>query len=377
MLNGHGGNIVQMAQQLNCAADEINDMSSNVNPLGPPPGLMGFLKKNIGTITTFPEVDGKGIVKQFADQYNIDPRRVLAGNGTTQFIYAMPQALEVKRALILGPTYSDYADACHLNNVRTTFAIAPETQNFYPDLDRIETYLPDADSVYICNPNNPTGAMIPMEELHQLCNAYPKVYFIVDESYLPFTGDDYRRSICHQNLHNVIGLSSISKIFAIPGLRIGFVISSADIIQRFRRFLQPWSVNSLAQLAVDYLMNHKDEVDTFIEKTKRFVEIEKNKFYFMLNKIANINLFPSTTNFILARLRDNFYADEVRNTLAQNKILVRNCQNFHGLSNRFIRISMKTEEVNQMLTKKLADLLQDGKHIYQNVNPNSRKRITG
>ena len=93
MLHGHGGNRIELARRLGCSPGEIIDMSSNINPLGPPPGLIKYLKDNIDGIGKFPEVDSREITVQFADQCRIDPDRVLAGNGTTQFIYALPQAL--------------------------------------------------------------------------------------------------------------------------------------------------------------------------------------------------------------------------------------------------------------------------------------------
>jgi threonine-phosphate decarboxylase len=112
MLNGHGGNIYDIAQRLGCASSEIVDMSSNVNPLGPPPGLVDFLKANLNVITALPEVDSSLLVRSFADRYGVDPATVLAGNGSTQFIYSIPPALGIKKALIIGPTYADYALLC-------------------------------------------------------------------------------------------------------------------------------------------------------------------------------------------------------------------------------------------------------------------------
>ena len=117
MLIGHGGNIYDLARRLGCAPAEIVDMSSNVNPLGPPPGLQAYLRDNLHVITALPEVDSNSLVRSFAERYDIDSKLVLAGNGSTQFIYSIPQALESKRALILGPTYADYADACRMHHI--------------------------------------------------------------------------------------------------------------------------------------------------------------------------------------------------------------------------------------------------------------------
>jgi len=123
MITGHGGNIYDVARRLGCKPFEIIDMSSNVNPIGPPPGLKEHLKEKLDLITALPEVDAKEISTTFANRYGLDPECVLAGNGTTQFIYTIPQVLGTRKALIIGPTYSDYADACTMHKVEFDYAI--------------------------------------------------------------------------------------------------------------------------------------------------------------------------------------------------------------------------------------------------------------
>jgi threonine-phosphate decarboxylase len=355
MLRGHGGNSIDLARQLGCAPEEIIDMSSNINPLD----LISYLKDHIEAVGSFPEVDGREISERFADSCRIDPKRVLAGNGTTQIIYALPQALGIQKALIAGPTYSDYADACHLHNVKTAFAFAEASKDFQTDINQIKTRLDKVDAVFICNPNNPTGSLIPPDALESLCRSYPETVFIIDESYLPFVPGGEALSLRRLEYGNLIVLSSISKIFAIPGLRIGFVISAANIIKKFNRFLQPWSVNSLAQLAVRYLMAHKDDADVFIEKTRRHIRAERRRFLDAAKEFSDIHLFPSTTNFMLAQLPYALQAEEVINRLSRDKILIRNCGNFNGLSNRFVRVSLKTTEINNMLAAKLAKIARN------------------
>ena len=157
MLNGHGGNIFEMARRHGCHADNILDMSSTINPLGPPPGLMDYLRTNLSVATRLPEVDSGETARQYAEYLSVNPHRILAGNGTTQFIYAIPQALESRRILIVGPTYSDYADAWKMHGVSATMMMASESDNFMPDLALLNKKLAEADTVSICNPNNPTG----------------------------------------------------------------------------------------------------------------------------------------------------------------------------------------------------------------------------
>jgi threonine-phosphate decarboxylase len=356
MLKGHGGNIYDLAQRLACAPSEVVDMSSNVNPLGPPPGLETFLKKNLNVITALPEVDARRIIYSFAQYHEVDPETVLAGNGSTQFIYALPQALESKSALIVGPTYADYADACSMYNVHCEYFITKESQGFKPDINAIKHHMKDADTVFICNPNNPTGTLIRAAELKTLCRSYPNTRFIIDESYLPFADASGDESMLKVSMPNVIILNSMSKIFRISGLRIGFIIASKDIIKTLARYLLPWSVNALAQVAVRYLMEHKAEVNAFIDRTQNVIETERNRFAEKLKNVSDIKLFPSTTSFMLAKLLNRHTADAICHHLSHEKILIRNCSNFKGLSNRFIRISLRKSETNLMLAEKLLSL---------------------
>jgi threonine-phosphate decarboxylase len=356
MLRGHGGNGRQLAKQLGCLPEEIIDMSSNINPLGPPPGLIQYLREHIEAVGVFPEVDSRQITGQFADHCRINCDRILAGNGTTQFIYSLPQALGIKKALIAGPTYADYADACHLSQVRTTFVMAEESRNFQPDLDQIRRHLPGVDSAIICNPNNPTGTLIPPDDLEALCRSNPAKIFIIDESYLPFIPGGDQASLRRPGLPNLIVLSSISKIYAIPGLRIGFVIAAAEVIERLKAFLQPWSVNSMAQIAVAYLLENKDGLTAFVENTQHYILAEKRRFFEAAGQFSTIRLFPSATHFFLAGLPEGLAAPEVLRGLAEDKFLIRSCHNFKGLSSRFVRIALKTPAANRQLAEKLRQM---------------------
>jgi len=286
-----------------------------------------------------------------------------------------PRVLETKKALVLGPTYADYADACRLHNVRLAGVMAEESDNFRPNIGRLIKSIDSEDTVFICNPNNPTGSLIPKDELEWLCRSHPDTNFIVDESYLPFVNLGEKESMINSGLANVIVLISISKIFKIPGLRIGFVISSTETTKKFRRYLLPWSVNSLAQAAGRYLAAQWPEVSMFIKKTKMFFECQRKEFYEKFEHIPEIRLFPSTTPFVVIKLPDFLSAGSVCSQLARDRILVRDCTNFQGLSNQFIRISLKTRQENQMLAEKLISLLKCSKT--QSQRADKRQAVGG
>jgi cobalamin 5'-phosphate synthase/cobalamin synthase len=210
MIRGHGGNIYDLARNIGCPPDEIIDMSSNTNPLGPAPGLLEYLKENLSAINVHPEVDSKTLLEAFASHHKIRADRVLAGNGTTQFIYTLPLALGTKKALILGPTYTDYGDTCQMYKIDCEYMMAEESDLFQPNIMDIRAYLVDIDTVFICNPNNPIGNLIARKDLIKLCEAYPGTRFLIDESYLPFTGQHDETTVIQTDLSNVMVLHSFT-----------------------------------------------------------------------------------------------------------------------------------------------------------------------
>lgn len=356
MIAGHGGNIYELARRLGCSPFAIDDVSSNVNPLGPPPGLSEFLAGSMPAITVLPEVDNQELIRRFAGYAGLAAERVLAAGGTTQFIYSLPRVLPEKRALILGPTYSDYADGCRVNGLQPEFVLAKEMEQFEPPLARLEAALRGQELVFICNPNNPTGRLVPGQDLAGLCRRNPRTRFIVDESYLPFVKDAEKESIARQGLANVIVLLSISKIFRIPGLRIGFLVSEPETVAACSQLIWPWSVNGLAHSAVQYITEHRASMREFVLQTRKRLEHEREIFSGFIGRYAGFTVYPACASFSLVRLPETLSAGQVWAQLAEERILIRNCSNFHGLSDRFIRICPTSPELSGRIADRLGEL---------------------
>ncbi len=360
MIKGHGGNVEALADRLQCSIDEITDMSSNLNPLGPPPGLTDFLANSIDKIYSLPDVNASKMVEAFSQYNAIDPNRVVAGNGTTWFIYTLPSALNLKKMLIAGPAYSDYKDACIMHSTDYLYSMAHSNFSFKPDLDGISAMLWNKnlgiDSFVICNPNNPTGNFVEKQKIIDLLVKHRDILFIIDESYLPFMDNTKSISFVKETrFPNLIVLSSMSKIFRIPGLRTGFLCADPLIIEKIMKFYQPWSVNSLAQAGVIYIFQNKGEIQPFLDKTRQFIKKEKHFFTDYMKKNTGVKLFDSKTYFILAELKNGMKSNQICKYLGDKKILIRDCSNFDGLSYKFIRFSLKTRKQNM----RLADCLME------------------
>ncbi len=356
MIDGHGGNVEKAAAALGCAPEAIFDMSSNINPIGPLPGLMAHLRGNMEGICRLPEVSAAPAAAAYANWQGLPAEQVLAGAGTTQFLYQLPAALEIASALVVSPTYADYADALAINGVAWGHFMTRAENGFLPDPAALAESAKTVDAVFFCNPNNPTGVYTPIYELERLFRACPDTCFIVDESYLPFVSNAGDASIAQKGLSNVIVLHSLSKMFCIPGLRVGFCMAPPASAEKIRRRSPPWSVNALAQQAVVYITRDPAAAAGHAERTRAFLESARRDFMARMMPIPALSVFPGTATFMLFQLHESSAADLVAHLLA-HRLLIRDCSNFAGLTRQFFRLSLKQPEENRLAAKLISDYL--------------------
>ena len=359
MIIGHGGNKEALAQKLGCAVTDITDMSCNLNPLGPPERIKEVIRENLDAIHALPQPDAAAICAGFAAYHDLDPARVAAGNGTTWFLYTLPHALGAKKVLILGPTYSDYRDGCRQHHIPYDHQVCLPENDFVPDMGALAQGARDADLVYICNPNNPTGALVERDAIEELLQHCPDTCFVVDESYLPFVDRANGISLVSETRYdNLLVLSSMSKIFRIPGLRTGFLSGPPALIEKVMDQYQPWSVNALAQVVIRDIFDHPETIEPFYEKSRAYTAAEKQWFTDQLKDVEGIELVPGHTYFILARLIGELRAPAFCEAVGRARLLIRDCSNFHGLNDEFVRFSLKDRETNARLVTAVKSALE-------------------
>lgn len=357
MIQGHGGNTAAVAAHLGCRPEDIVDMSSNINPLGIVPGLLEHLQGHLDTIMRLPEVDAGAAAAGIAEMLAVEPAQVLMGTGTTQFIYTACTALRSRQVLIVGPTYADYASSCRMYGIEPDFFLSRAEEAFQVDCHRLADAARHYDTVFLCNPNNPTGTLIDHETLEALCRSLPDTHFIIDESYLPFAPASHDRSMVSTGLDNVIVLWSLSKIYGIPGVRAGFLIGSEAVAARFGGYMQPWCANSLAQEAVGYLVGNRSMVAAFVIRTKEYLRQEMDRFHRSLDG-CGVTLFPTVAPYQLIGLPGEWTAAATCEQLLADRILLRDCCNFHGLDHHFVRVSLKSPTANQKVARLLRAALE-------------------
>ncbi|MFA7382349.1 MAG: aminotransferase class I/II-fold pyridoxal phosphate-dependent enzyme [Desulfurivibrionaceae bacterium] len=349
----HGGDILAMAKRLGCAVSDLIDLSSNLTPLGMPPGLREELSARLPEISFLPESGSETLVRLFAGEYGCSPQQVLAGNGTTEFIYAVPGSVRCKRALIVAPTYGDYQTASEWAGLKVDFFTLKADEDFAIDFNRLSARLAGGELVFLCNPNNPTGRVVPSRELLDFILAHPASEFLIDESYLPFVGEP---SLAGFSLPaNMFLLCSSSKIYGIPGLRLGFLVATEEKMARFAARRKPWGVNRLAQVAGEYLFSHGDG---YVQAVRDVIGRTKPGFVARLSALPGVQVVPGVANFVLCRLRGPITAPRLREAMLSQRIMIRDCSNFTGLDSEYFRVSLQEGERNERCLAALAEILR-------------------
>ena len=352
--NGHGGNLNRLARLAGRAPDEILDFSANINPLGPPEWLRPVISRHVSELVHYPDPEAAGLVAAAARRYGVSPDEILAGNGSTELLYLLAQAAGLPRALIPVPSYTDYARAARLAGMDAIEAPLSGEDGFALDPARLAPLLAaEPAAVFVGRPNNPTGRVCGAPPLRALAEAHPDSLFIVDEAFGDFVEDF--ESLTARRPPNVAVLLSLTKIFAVPGLRLGCAAANPELVRRVRELQAPWSVNTLAQAVGEAALKDED----YIARSRELVRREREALSAGLREIPGLTVIPGAANFLLARLAPPLPdADALaQRLLAEDGIAIRTCRDFRGLDARYFRVAVRTAPENERLIAALGRVL--------------------
>jgi len=352
----HGGNLEKAIEKYGISSEEIIDFSANINPLGFSSETGETIIKNLDQLSHYPDPECKEAKKELSRYFKIDYENIILGNGSTELIYLVVQTLKPKKVLIPIPTFYEYERALNNNNVSINFYKLKEKQEFLFSMDEIIPQLAGIDLVFLCNPNNPTGTFLPRKEMLTLVKEIQgrKIFLVLDEAFIDLHEEEsFIKEV--KNYNHLIVLRSLTKFFSLPGLRIGFGVSSSKLIKKLEAQKIPWSVNCLAQIAVREVL--KDE--KFISKSRSFLLKEKEFLYMELSNMEGLKVYKPSVNFIFIKLLGNISSEGLMGQLAKKGILIRDCSNFRGLEKRkFIRVAVRTRKENIKLLKELKLILR-------------------
>lgn len=348
----HGSDLEKIEQIYGIKKEEITSFSANVNPLGVSPLLKTTLSNHIDAITTYPDREYTSLRKCIADYVNTDYENIIMGNGSTELISLFIQIEHPKKALILGPTYSEYEREISLGGGTCLYYPLKEEQDFCLDVTHFTSQLNEnIDLLVICNPNNPTSTAITQKDMRtilDICKQYD-IFVMVDETYVEFADnyDEIDSVPLTAFYNNIVILRGTSKFFAAPGLRLGYAITgNRDLIKAINTRKNPWTINSLAVIAGEIMFKDTD----YIQKTRRLISSERARMYDALSKDSRFKVYQPSGNFILVRLMDETLTSELLFDRAiREKMMIRDCSTFPFLDNKYIRFCVMNPEMNDKL----------------------------
>lgn len=350
-LHEHGGNVYLESRCRGLRIEQLVDFSANINPLGPSPLALEAIQSSLDLVRHYPDPDCTELTEELATYLQVDPGMIVVGNGGAEVIQLVADVLGAHTGLVLSPTFSEYARAIQRAGGR---AIPVAFEDFDAHLDGI-------DVVFLCNPNNPTGSIMPrcrvLDIVHcvQRCGAT----VVVDEAFMDFVenADSYTARGDVGDGANLIVVGSLTKFFAIPGLRVGYAVAPEQLASKLREAKQTWSVNCLAQAAAVASLRDVD----YIVRTREYVAREREFLLEGLAELAGVHGFrvwPPAANYILISVApDSPTAGEVRRRMAESGLLLRDCSNFPLLDDRSVRIAVRTRNENKRLLSELGRVL--------------------
>lgn len=328
------------------------DFSVNLNPMDLPVEIKEAMDKSLSEAGIYPDIEQREFRRNIARLEHVSEDEVLGGNGASEIIMGVVRAINPKRALILAPTFSGYRyalesiEGCEIKEVRL------EKENDYKVDNYILSLVDEfVDVVFICNPNNPTGKCMDDYLLDNLINrAYSRnVNVVVDECFLPLADKGKSVAGMVKYLDNLYVIKAFTKSFAIPALRIGYLISNEDNIKRVKGKLPEWNMSGLA-LKVGKECARASKETKFISKSKELISKEREYLSNELKKL-NIKVYDSDVNFILISSDNKLY-----DLLLQRGILIRDCSDYSGLNGKY-RIAVKNHKENEYLIETLKEIL--------------------
>ena len=351
----HGGRPEQLLPRLGLAAhSEVIDFSANLNPLGAPEWLPQRLINSLSELEVYPDPDYSAACRAIAQHEGLPPAQVRLTNGGAEAIFLAAALLAERgasRATLVEPTFCEYARACHHYAIDVA-ALALESTRFELDETRALAAMRHGDAVFLCRPNNPTGTLVERELIERMLREGQRhgSLLIVDEAFIDFVAPDERLTPLLARYDNLLLLRSMTKLYTIPGLRLGYLLGAEAVIARIAALQLPWSVNALAAALVEPLLADTD----YHARTLAWLDLERPWLEHELRSLG-LRVVPSCANFLLLQDSGSRPMSALLEHLARGGILARHTHNFTGLDGAWLRIAVRTRHDNTRLVKAVAD----------------------
>lgn len=312
--------------------DQLLDFSTCCNPYQPP----AVIRRSLRTceISRYPDPEARQFIKALSCKLEIDSSNIIAGSGSTELIRMVAIAYFNRNSTIIlpSPTYSEYELACRLVNADIVKFPLKEESGFTLDagsfIDFARPFNPSG--IFICNPNNPTGQYLSKVDIKDIIDAFPEALIVIDEAYITFTSNRWNSLSLINN--NLIILRSMTKDFALAGLRLGYAVANRQIIDILKKVRPPWNVSSPAQAAGIAAL----DCEYYVNNSRKRIQQARN---YLIKSLTDLgySALPTDANFFLVRTGN---ASKIRRKLIGMGILIRDCTSF-GLPD-YIRLAPRS-----------------------------------
>jgi threonine-phosphate decarboxylase len=355
MIAVHGGKVHEAARRWGISPEAVIDFSANINPFGTPSGVLAAIENSLAPAILRAYPDEHAFVTALADKHDLTPDNIIIGNGSTALMFAVLRAILPARVLILEPAFDEYFRACvAVKAIVTRWLLAEET-GFTPDFVSLARAIEKRqfDLIILNSPHNPTGMLYAREKLLTLVEMAEAnhVAVMLDEAFIDYAP---QASLIHSAAENprFVVLRSLTKFYAMPGLRVGYAVCGAGLATAIREQIEAWSVSTVALEAGRATLSEEEyESQTHCINAKA-----REEFADALRDIG-ICVFPSAANFLMVRLPDGFGAELAR-WLEPERILIRQCDSFRGLGDMYIRLAVRSHRDNLRLVSLIGTWLK-------------------
>lgn len=337
----HGGDIYRNHVQ--------TDFSVNTNPLGIPETVKNALHKAVAVCDRYPDREAEHLRKAVSDMLHIPEEYLLFGNGASELFMAVVHSIQPKKTVIQVPSFYGYEYAAKAGGGKILYYETKEDNSFCAEADFFSVLDQDVELLFLANPNNPTGNLVSREWIRAVLEHCRdrKIHVVLDECFIEFCTEDCSMLQEAEQYANLILVRAFTKIFAIPGVRLGYLVcSNQTLLQSIGRQLPEWNLSGFAQAAGCAGAGESD----FIKRSARYVKEERQ---FLENGLRNLGMkvYAGKANFLLFYTKKPIYSQ-----LLERGILIRDCENYRGLSGGFYRVAVKNREENELLLKRMGEI---------------------
>lgn len=338
-LPAHGANATALYKAIDITMpDQVVDVSENVNHLGCPIKVQMQWPSLLEKIASYPDEQAEPFRSQVADVHEVVPQHVVVTNGAAEGLMALAQLFREQEVALLQPSFSEYARTLKQQHCIVHSILAEDIGEYCFNDEIVKKQLVNVHACYICNPNNPTGVLLKKQWIEQLVKSNRHCYFVVDEAFMDWT-DESESVISFVNTYpNLFVLRSMTKMFALAGVRLGYIIGQHA--EKLRNYLPHWSVSTIAnELGSLCLMEQEFVVESRKNSSKLRKKMQKDL------KLIGCKVSNSAANFLLFQLPKQYDPDEFFTYLLNRGIVLRHTKNFVGLDGKWFRIAVKSEGI--------------------------------